>query len=262
MAPWINKIYIVTDDQTPAWLDTSHPKVQMVSHRDILPVEWLPTFNSHALEASITNIEGLSERFLYANDDTFFARPVTPDFFYTKEGLPIARFSRRMPRHASLYMTVIRRASDLIYEKYGKRYNRNPHHNIDAYLKSDVMACNAEFAELVERTRSRKFRTADDLQRIIWLYWAMAKGRAKVRIVRRYTATRSIGERVMCLLKGVFSTDSRSFGLHGKNVERRIAKYNPVLLCLNDTELASDNCRAGMKSFLERRFPEKSSFEK
>ena len=113
-APWINKIWIVTDDQTPEWLNTDHPKVQMVSHRDILPAEYLPTFNSHAIEASIPNIEGLEEKFLYANDDMFFAKPTTPDFFYTKTGLPIARFSRRMPRHVSLYMTVIRKAGRLV----------------------------------------------------------------------------------------------------------------------------------------------------
>lgn len=261
-APWINKIWIVTDDQTPEWLNTEHPKIQMVSHRDILPAEYLPTFNSHAIEASIPNIEGLAERFLYANDDTFFAKPTTPDFFYTKTGLPIARFSRRMPRHVSLYMTVIRKAGRLVWERLGKNYNLNPHHNIDAYLKSDVIACNKEFAEQVDFTRRQQFRTTDDLQRIVWLYWALAKGRAKMRIVRHYTAAKSLGERVECLLKGKYCTDSRSFSLHGVGVEKRIAKYDPVLMCLNDTENATDNCRLSMKGYLERRFPHKSSFEK
>ena len=261
-APWINKIWIVTDDQTPAWLNTEHPKIKMVSHRDILPAEYLPTFNSHAIEASIPNIEGLAERFLYANDDTFFAKPTTPDFFYTQEGFPIARFSRRMPRHTSLYMTVVRKAGRLVWERCGKNYNLNPHHNIDAYLKSDVIACNEEFKEQVDFTRSQQFRTTDDLQRIVWLYWALAKGRAKKRIVRHYTATKSVRERVECLIRGKYSTDSRSFGLHGVGVEKRIEKYNPVLMCLNDTEMATDNCRSGMKNYLERRFPQKSSFEK
>ena len=261
-APWINKIWIVTDDQTPEWLNTDHPKVQMVSHRDILPAEYLPTFNSHALEMSLTNIDGLAERFLYANDDTFFARPTTPDFFYTSEGLPIARFARYVPHSKSLYMTVIGKARELIYERYGKWYRRVPHHNIDAYLKSDIVACNNEFTEFVEQTRSRQFRTVDDLQRVVWLYWAMANGRAKMQIVRHYTATRSLKERIECLLKGQYSTDSRSFGLHGRGVERKIAKYNPVLMCLNDTEQATDNCRSLMKEYLEHRFPNKSSFEK
>ena len=28
-APWIRRVFILTDDQTPAWLDTSNPRVQV-----------------------------------------------------------------------------------------------------------------------------------------------------------------------------------------------------------------------------------------
>ncbi len=35
-APWIRRIFIVTDGQTPAWLDTSNPRVCVVDHREIL----------------------------------------------------------------------------------------------------------------------------------------------------------------------------------------------------------------------------------
>lgn len=49
-APWIRRIYILTDDQTPAWLDTSNPRVRVVSHREIMPAEILPVFNSCAIE--------------------------------------------------------------------------------------------------------------------------------------------------------------------------------------------------------------------
>ncbi len=262
-APWINKIYIVTDDQIPSWLNTEHPKIKMVSHREILPAECLPTFNSHALELALTNIDGLSERFLYANDDTFFARSVTPDFFYTAKGVPIARFSRRTKfADTSLYSVVVQRAKELIYKKYGKRYKHNPHHNIDAYLKSDVDACIAEFAEMAESTRREPFRTAQDLQRVIFLYWALANGRAKRKIVRHYGSAKSLKERIVCLLTGQYCVDSRAFSLHGKGVEKRIAKYNPTLMCLNDTEEATDGCRNSMRAYLEVRFPNKSSFEK
>jgi len=44
-APWIRRVYIVTDDQTPAWLDTSNPRIRVVSHREIMPAEILPAFN-------------------------------------------------------------------------------------------------------------------------------------------------------------------------------------------------------------------------
>ena len=49
-APWIRRVYIVTDDQTPAWLDTSNPRIRVVSHREIMPAEILPVFNSCTIE--------------------------------------------------------------------------------------------------------------------------------------------------------------------------------------------------------------------
>lgn len=85
--PWIRRIFIVTDNQIPAWLDTSNPRVRIVDHREIMPEEVLPVFNSNALELYLCRIPGLSEHFLYANDDMFFGAPLTPGFFFDKEGL-------------------------------------------------------------------------------------------------------------------------------------------------------------------------------
>ncbi len=265
-APWVNRIYIVTADQKPEWLNEKHPKVQLVSHSEIVEPRHLPTFNSHTIELAIPYIKGLSEKFLYANDDMFIVRPVGSDFFYTRRGLPIARFlrpryMRKRPRVRSLYDIVVEKARNVIRQGCGKWYDYNPHHNIDAYLKSDVLACNEEFAEWVERTQSHQFRTTDDMQRVLWLYWALAKGRACKRIVRHYGATESLWERLVCLVERKYRVESRVFGIHGVKIERRIAKYNPTLICLNDNEFADDNDREGMRDFLERTFPEKSSFE-
>ena len=57
-APWIRRVYILTDDQTPAWLDTSNPRVRVVSHREIMPAEILPVFNSCAIELFLPRIPG------------------------------------------------------------------------------------------------------------------------------------------------------------------------------------------------------------
>ena len=55
-APWINKIFIITNGQVPDWLDTSHPKIKIVTHSQIMPPDALPTFNSEAIETCIANI--------------------------------------------------------------------------------------------------------------------------------------------------------------------------------------------------------------
>lgn len=69
--PWINKIHLIvaSESQIPDWLDKD--KIHIVLHQDIIPQELLPTFNSSTIECFYHNIIGLSDRFIYANDDMF-----------------------------------------------------------------------------------------------------------------------------------------------------------------------------------------------
>lgn len=260
--PWVGQIFIVTADQTPAWLNVNHPKIRMVSHRDIMSPHHLPTFNSSAIEMSLYRIEGLSERFIFANDDAFVAKPVGPDFFFTPEGLPIARFARHIPSKESLYLNKIRNAQRLVAQRYGVLYERVPHHNMDSYLRSDVEGCTEEFAAEAEATRGNRFRLEGEFHRSAWLYWALARGRAVEKVVTHYSAASSWGEKVECVLRGRYCSDSREFGLHRGGLKRRLAKYNPTLFCLNDTERTTDEQREQMVALLEQMYPEKCSFEK
>lgn len=261
-APWINRIFIVTADQKPAWLDENHPKIRLVSHSEILKSDYLPTFNSTAIEMSIACIEGLSERFVFSNDDMFILKPITPSFFYNAEGLPIARFARHISTKKSLYLDKVRNAQRLVAENFGSSPVNQPHHNMDAYLRSDVMACSEAFAKEVEESRSHRFRTAGEFHRSAWLYYAVARGRAEMKIVRHYSAARSLSERLKYRLSLRYCTDSKEIGLHRGNLIGRVRKYNPTLLCLNDTERTTDAQREDMRRFLERRFPNKSPFER
>ena len=86
--PWVNKIFIITDNQIPAWLDINHPKIRIINHKEIIPKEYLPCFNSELLESFVDEIPELSEYFLYANDDMFIGRPITPDYFFNFKGKP------------------------------------------------------------------------------------------------------------------------------------------------------------------------------
>lgn len=86
-APWVNKIFLVTNGTFPKWINEGHPKLVLVRHSDFIPSEFLPTFNSHTIEAYIYRIEGLSEQFVYFNDDCFLNAPVAPEFFF-RNGLP------------------------------------------------------------------------------------------------------------------------------------------------------------------------------
>lgn len=84
-AKWIRNVYIVTNGQVPHWLNVSHPKIRLVTHEHIFPNKsHLPTFSSPAIESHLHRIDGLSERFLYFNDDLMLGAPIWPEDFYTR----------------------------------------------------------------------------------------------------------------------------------------------------------------------------------
>ena len=84
--PWIRRIYIVTDGQDPH-VESRIP-VEIVDHKVIFRgyEEYLPTFCTSSIEAMLWRIPGLSEHYIYLNDDVMVCRPVTPDVFFPKAG--------------------------------------------------------------------------------------------------------------------------------------------------------------------------------
>ena len=98
-APFVRNIVILSDDQVPSYLDQiyalrrdARERVQFASHREIFKdyEEFLPVFNSRTIETMLHRIDGLSERFLYFNDDTMLSRPSTHTTFFDGD-LPIVR---------------------------------------------------------------------------------------------------------------------------------------------------------------------------
>jgi len=84
--PWVRNIFIVTDNQVPAWFKPS-AQVTLVDHRDIMDEACLPTFNSHVIEAHLHRIPGLAEHFIYFNDDVFVARNLAAGHFFKGNGI-------------------------------------------------------------------------------------------------------------------------------------------------------------------------------
>ncbi|XP_032077219.1 N-acetylglucosamine-1-phosphotransferase subunits alpha/beta [Thamnophis elegans] len=83
-APWVRHIFIVTNGQIPSWLNLDSPRVTIVTHQDIFQnMSHLPTFSSPAIESHIHRIKGLSQKFVYLNDDVMFGKDVWPDDFYS-----------------------------------------------------------------------------------------------------------------------------------------------------------------------------------
>ena len=85
--PWVRNVFFVTCGQYPDWMDRSCKRLKIVDHKDFIPKEYLPTFSSHTIEMNLHRIKGLSENFVYFNDDMFLLQKTrSSDFF--KNGLP------------------------------------------------------------------------------------------------------------------------------------------------------------------------------
>lgn len=256
-APWIRRVYIVTDKQVPKWLDVNNPKVKIIDHTEILPPEALPTFNSSAIETAIHKIPDLSEHFLFANDDMFFGNYVDKEFFFTDDGEPVFRFGKRRilnKTYHGLYGYMLSKAYNMVLKRFGKSCARYPHHNIDAYRKSDIEKCYQDFRDDFEKTALQKFREKDCVQRSIFGYYSIAKSLAKFKITDDFTAR----------FKAFYTKthlDSISAILKSSNL-KYIERQNPYLFCLNDSLKTTDKDRLEMKKFLVRKFTNHSSFEK
>lgn len=99
--PQHGHIYIVTDAQVPTWLRPQEG-LTIVDHRALIPARALPTFDSSNIESYIHRIPGLSERYIYFNDDVFFGAPVALTHWFWERGIYTCWSDERAVRPGSL----------------------------------------------------------------------------------------------------------------------------------------------------------------
>lgn len=186
-ASWIRTIYLVTDGQVPEWLDPSHPKVRVVDHREIFrDPAVLPVFNSHAIESQLHHIDGLAEHYLYANDDTFFGRPLEPELFFHGNG--IAKFfvspetiDADPPSVRDLpVMTAAKNGRALMAAEFGVTVRRKFQHAAHPQLRSVLAEMERRHQVLFDQVAASRFRHPDDVSipSALHHYYAYARGRA------------------------------------------------------------------------------------
>jgi len=252
--PWLRHIYIVTDRQVPIWLNTEHPNITVVDHSEIIPKQYIPVFNSNAIESVIYKIPGLTEHFLYSNDDMFVNRPLSKGFFF-RDGKPIIRMRYSILNPESLYQAQLINAITLAEHEFNSEIpffserNLIPHHNIDAYLKSDYADCAHHFEKQYQETLTHRFRKENSIQRLIVSIWSLMKDHAQVKIVPPF-------KKKSKKIDSIYIANTKT------DYAKRIDRQNPGLFCLNDSEFSTPEDRLRVKTFLESRFPKKSKFEK
>ena len=184
-APWIRRIYLVTDDQRPGWLAADNGRVKVVDHREIFSdPSVLPSFNSHAIESQIHRIPGLADHYLLMNDDVMFNRPVTPYNFFTPTGALRVTFSRaRRPDTSRDQQTPLEQArlnsAELLSRAHGRRASLLFGHVPFPQRKDIAIEVEERYQEEILTTLRSPFRAPTDVVVNSWLhlYTALFTGR-------------------------------------------------------------------------------------
>lgn len=207
-APWIRRVFLVTPDQAPPWLDLGHPAVTLVRHREIFgDAAGLPTFNPYAVQARLHHIPGLAEHFVYAGEGMFLGRPLLPGQFFHANGLakffvsPIAID----PRPDSPRDVVARNSRALLSARFGTTASQRTRWAPYALRRGVLEEIEHQVPDEIAATVRHRFAHPADVSvaTVVAPYWAFATGRAvpdAIGTVRADPGRRGPGGRLAGLL--------------------------------------------------------------
>ncbi|MFJ9542250.1 stealth conserved region 3 domain-containing protein [Streptomyces sp. NPDC101225] len=252
-AGFVRHVYLVTDSQIPDWLDPDAEGLTVVDHRDILPAEALPVFNSHAIESRLHHIPGLSQHYLYFNDDVFINRPVRAEHFFHGNGIariPLSPLKLGLGSPHPLEPapnSAGKNAREVIARFHGRYVTHKSLHTPHPQLLSVMREMEDLGIEELEHTAFSRFRSISDVAPASTLHhhWAIATGRAVPAHYRfRYV---QLG-----------TPDMR------RRLARLTAGEDVDFFCLNDVDTppaARAAARTAIHGFLQRKYPFPSRFE-
>ena len=276
-APWVRRIHFVTCGQVPDWMQTEHPKLHLVEHRDYMDEEYLPTFSSHPIELNIHRIQGLSEQFVYFNDDVYLTSPVKPEDFFVN-GIPrgcavlnpptanrhgvacvamndlgiiadhfdfVTQFKKNFRKylHPVYGMKNLRTLLLLPWHRYVGFYDL---HLSMPFLKSTFQQVWQQEEALLREVSSHRFRSDSDVNQWLMNYWQLASGNFV-----------PVSPKIGHCFDIVSDRDL-------DQVIQVIENQSMKVICINDTEKIENYEQMGhrLQKAFDIHLREKSSFEK
>lgn len=128
-ASWVNKIYFVTYGHLPDFLNVDNKKLVIVNHKDFMNKEYLPTYNSNALDLNLHKIKGLNNKFVYFNDDTFIIDYVKPSDFFKND----------LPRDLYAESSILPADTIFPYSLFNNAFVINKHFNKKSVYKKHLL---------------------------------------------------------------------------------------------------------------------------
>lgn len=281
--PWVRKIHFVTYGHVPSWLDLKHEKLNIVKHKDFMPPDYLPTFSSHPIELNLHRIEGLSERFILFNDDTFVVRPISSNFFFANNGraqeqmmlgsLSSSAMSDVFPHillnNNAIVNTafeakgaILSRWKQLLSGRNGIRalakniimlpisFKRLPEvvtsHMPSPLLKTTLKEVWDNHGVALDLTSRQKFRSMSDVNQYVFKQWQVWSGKSEPFNISKHSEYVS------------------RFPYDLSRLEKALNNRKCYAVCINDAELdeSFEVIKSRINNLLNSRLPDKSSFER
>lgn len=272
--PWVNHIYLVTDNQAPKWFKNSN-KITIINHDEFIPSEYLPTFNSITITTFLHLIPGISDRFIVFNDDMFvinktnisdyftkglpndfnIERPISPSIinnFYVFNSLYAinSKFNKKsdvknnMMKRFNFRYGILNNIMSFVLLPFSSYLGFYTSHSVQAYLKSSFENSWTIFNEELTNTVKHSLRS---------------KGGVTDWLIRYYQ-----------LVSGNFNPSSpkkhRYYELGSmdiRNIKRALFSKGILDICINDSAMTDDNDDLVeiLRINLENKFPNPSSCE-
>lgn len=251
--PWVNHIFLIlfNEEQKPNWL-IENDKLKIIYHKNFLPTECIPNFNSLVVDMYLSRIDELSENFIFMNDDMFFMNKIPLENYFI-DGKPVHQ-------------------KTLKYGKY-RKYNNAQFRYIEENNFNFVNKIAGR--QLLWETFHLPIPFSKTLQQFIWYKYSeeltLRMNNSPIRSNKNvcnwifYGIEESMNK---CIFKDIYKTmPGIAFDLKDGMTENQIRKLikNKYIVCFNDGDFLKrdfEHVKAIIKKLLKEKFPDKCEFEK
>jgi len=296
--PWHRgTIYVVTNDQIPKWLDTTNPRVKIIYHRDIFPKRVFPTYDSTTIELFFDKIPGITERFIYFNDDIFLNNYIHPAFFFTSKNFYPKVYRRhiadlekskideiiRLNMIHEIFQATKYYTREIIRKYFDKEFKyRDLYHTGHVFYRDLYEPYRQLFKDELRIVCSDRFRSPYKPQ-VIYLYQTFVQyvtkhkdfprkfgGKGKVKSFKGYTlpANRTIDDYSVKIVSGPIADKFIKFGKITDDSRRNrryfnLYKTHTNLLIYNFNDAyTKEKSLYEFTEYMVTRYPDPSEFEK
>lgn len=278
--PWFHRVFLVTWGHLPPFLDTKNPKLRVVNHRDYIPAEYLPTFNSNTIEMNYHRIPELSENYILFNDDMFPLQPIEATYYFRNDVVcdeavenivttaafgPVANMARYTQINNMFIINKYfkkREVQRKHWEKwqcddYGELLERtdslrywndfpgfhDPH--MPSAMKKSVLARLWELEQdVLARASHNRFRNHTDVTQYLIRYWQLCTG--------EFYPRRTLGK--------LYFVNKENCKKVASDI--RLQRYQMVSLNEDCVQEEFETIKDGINAAFQEILPEKSSFER